>query len=284
MANQFELVLQKNYEELQLRGKSGCYFVDVDDEGRFRSLVEKFCREHSIDNAVRLQILPSNLSDPLILIVSILKKIAETFYKGDAEEYFANYREDHPETAGIIELFTGSACEELEFPLKDEIRYKQRLYQSTFTKIFYELVKGSDSPVIFVSGFQYASYSFLSFFTEFIKSEKNDRNFLIFSSFCSSKRPKIKNGKNLWTKWIWELECNGKLLHCDLNDERVLPPAEWPSHEPDRELGVNVTVSLDKAEELINHVCFNEALQLLYPHSGFPLQFPQSPESSLLFL
>ena len=69
MANQFELVLQKNYEELQLRGKSGCYFVDVDDEGRFRSLVEKFCREHSIDNAVRLQILPSNLSDPLILIV-----------------------------------------------------------------------------------------------------------------------------------------------------------------------------------------------------------------------
>ena len=264
MANQFELVLQKNYEELQLRGRSGCYFVDVDDEGRFRSLVEKFCREHSIDNAVRLQILPSNLSDPLILIVSILKKIAETFYKGDAEEYFANYREDHPETAGIIELFTGSAGEELEFPLKDEIRYKQRLYQSTFTKIFYELVKGSDSPVIFVSGFQYASYSFLSFFTEFIKSEQNDRNFLIFSSFCSSKRPKIKNGKNLWTKWIWELECNGKLLHCDLNDERVLPSAVWPSHEPDRELGVNVTVSLDKAEELINHVCFNEALQLLY--------------------
>jgi len=263
MSNQFEQTLQKNYEDLIVNGKSGCFFINVDDENQFRVAVDDFCILKNLHDVIKIQMTPSNLTEPLSLLVELIRRIAKTYFKDDYIKYFIKFKSDHPESSNIVELFLNGEVQKLEFPLYDEIHYLQNLYLKTFSRIFLELIKGNNSPIIFISGFQYASYSFLDFFSNFIKQDHQDHSFLIISSFCSEERPKLKHDKNLWTKWIWDLECSGKLLHYAMEGNYADRTSRWPVIAEDSELGINVIATMNKAEELINQVCFNEALQML---------------------
>lgn len=261
-ANQLQQILQKNYDELVINGKSGCYFLNVNQENKFRFAIEKFCQANDLHDVIKIQMQPSNLTDPLTLIIKLIKDIAQVYYKNDYQQFFIKYKEDHPETTNIVDLFLDEKTQLLDFPLPDEIRYYQTLYVKTFIRIFYELTKGTNPPIIFISGFQYASHSFLAFFANFIRKDHQDHNFLVFSSFCANQRPNLKSDNSLWTKWIWDLECNGRLIHYDiddLEDEEVC----WSCTQINQDLGTNVIFTLNKAEELISQVCFIEALQLL---------------------
>ena len=142
MSNQFEQTLQKNYEDLIVNGKSGCFFINVDDENQFRVAVDDFCILKNLHDVIKIQMTPSNLTEPLSLLVELIRRIAKTYFKDDYIKYFIKFKSDHPESSNIVELFLNGEVQKLEFPLYDEIHYLQNLYLKTFSRIFLEIFWG----------------------------------------------------------------------------------------------------------------------------------------------
>ncbi|MBQ8707806.1 MAG: diguanylate cyclase [Succinivibrionaceae bacterium] len=261
MASVIADVLSKYYKNFLTAGSGDCYFLTVEDQSAFTSSADAFCEENNFKHVIRLQLVPEDSSDPLNMISSIFLSMAAEIDSVHPENVIANLALMNPDRKPIVDFITGGASEDLEYPLPDDITYRGQLYTRVFGELFNEIAKGSDPFIIFIANFQYATQAILQFFSSFAHQKKHPGNFLIFGSFVQVERGQHTDLDDCWAKWMWDMECRGKIVHVRKRLNRTTK-IHWPVPAGSY-AGASVAERLDLAQRLINLLCFREAYSVL---------------------
>jgi diguanylate cyclase (GGDEF)-like protein len=254
-------ILSKYYKNFVAAGSGDCYFLTVDDQSAFTNCADSFCSENNFAHVVRLQLTPDDSKDPLNMISTMFMALAREVNPNHPEVVISNLALMNPDRKPIVDFIITGKSPDLEFPLPDDLTYLGQLYTRIFTEFFNELTKGSEPFLIFVANFQYATQAILQFFTSFAHQKKHSGHFLIFCSFVTVERGQHTDVDDCWAKWMWDMECRGKIVHVRNRLNRTTK-IHWPS--PSGEYpGLGINERLDLAQHLINLLCFREANEVL---------------------
>lgn len=267
MVDNIDQILVKYYTDIVVKGESNCFFVTTEEEAKYRASVDDFCDSYSVSNVVKIQMSEEELLNPLLSLSNIIYKIL-SLKEQDPKESLRKFADLHPEYNIFLNYLIDKKLPRIIYHLPDDVTYLQMLMVRCITELINHLTVGTEPYMIFITGFQYASTSFLHFFSSFINS-KYTGNFLIFCTFCPTERSSLANSHdNSWTKWIWELECSGKLIHQSIINNRD-NTVEWIT-EKNKKKKHNRSIMnvIDEASTLMDMVCFPEALTILKNAQG----------------
>lgn len=276
MASVISDILSKYYKNFLAAGTGDCFFLTVDDQSAFTTCADSFCQENNFKHVVKLQLTSEDTIAPLNMVSSIFMALAREIDPNHPENVISNLALLNPDRKPIVDFITTGRSEDLTFPLPDDITYYGQLYTRVFGEFLNELTKGNEPFLIFIANFQYATQAILQFFSSFAHQKKHSGRFLIFCSFAPVERGQHTDVDDCWAKWMWDMECRGKIVHVRNRLNRTTK-IHWPT--PSGEYpGNGINERLDLAQHLINLLCFREAhgiLSAMYSKSfqSMSLQF-----------
>ncbi len=261
MASVIADILSKYYRSFVTAGSGDCYFLTVSDQSSFTAAADSFCEAEKFRHVIRFQLTPEDASDPLNIISSLFLALAGEIDHDHPETVLSNLALMNPDRRDIVDFIITGRSPDLEFPLPDDLTYRVQLYTRVFTDLFSELTKSGEHVLIFVANFQYATQAILEFFSSFVHHKRHNGNFLIFCSFVPVERDQHKDLDDCWSRWMWDMECRGKIVHVRNRLHRT-SRITWPSARGPHP-GPGITEQLDLAQHLINLLCFKEAYAVL---------------------
>ncbi len=261
MASVITDILAKYYKSTLTAGGGDSYFLTVDDQSVFTSSADSFCSSNQFKHVVRLQLTPDDSIDPLNFVSTIFRSLAKEIDPLHPENVLNNLALMNPERKKIVDFIAGGDCEDLEFTFPDDITYRSQLYMRVFSELFNDLTKGHECFLVFLANFQYATPSILSFFSSLVHQKTHVGNFLIYCSLVPVDRGQHKDLDDYWSKWMWDMECRGKIVHVRNRLNKTVK-IHWPS-SMSRSVIASVNDRLDLAQRLINILCFREAFSIL---------------------